>query len=100
MKEYKVNLSSQFMEELRESLYFINHSYIIKRKFHHEIRNAVSSLSIFPERYSKINQNCNAENIRKLLINKFVVIYKVDNEKNEVYVLHIFSQKQDYLNQI
>lgn len=100
MKEYKVNLTSQFMEELKKTLYFFHCSYITRRKLHHEIRNTILCLSIFPERYSKINRNDITENIRKLPINKFVVIYQVDNEKEEVYILHIFSQKQDYLNQI
>ena len=100
MKEYKVNLTAQFKEELKETLYFFPHSYNTKRKLHHDIRNTVASLSIFPERYSKINKNLKAQNIRKLPINKFIVIYEVDNEKYEVYILHIFLQRQDYLNQI
>ena len=100
MKEYKINLTAQFKEELKESLYFFPHSYNTKRKLHHDIRNTVASLSIFPERYSKINKEFKEQNIRKIPINKFVVIYEVDNEKDEVYILHIFLQKQDYLNQI
>lgn len=100
MKEYKVSLTTQFKEELKKTLYFFPHSFITRRKLHTEIRNTVLSLSIFPERYSKINKNFNTENIRKLPINKFVVIYEVDNKKDEVYILHIFSQKQDYLNQL
>lgn len=102
MKEYKVNLTGQFMEELNESLYFFPQSYIARRKLHHEIRNTVLSLSIFPERYSKIieYEKFKTENIRKIPINKFILIYEVDNEKNEVYILHIFSEKQDYLNQL
>ena len=83
MKEYKINVTTQFKEELKNSLYFFPHSYNTRRKLHHEIRNIVASLSIFPERF-----------------NKFVITYEVDNEKNEVYILHIFSQKQDYLNQL
>ena len=55
---------------------------------YYEIKNIVSTLSIFPERYIKI-QNFR-DNIRKLTINKFVIIYKVDNVKNQVYILHIF----------
>ena len=99
MKEYKIKLTSQFLEELDTSLYFF-HSYMTKRKLYNEVRNTVFSLSIFPERYSKINENFRTENIRKLPINKYVVIYEVNNDKDEVYILHIFSQKQDYLNQI
>ena len=99
MKEYKIHLTDQFLEELDTSLYSFG-SYITRRKLYNDVRNIVLSLSIFPERYSKINKILKAQNIRKLPINKFVVIYEVDNEKDEVYILHIFLQKQDYLNQI
>ena len=99
MKEYKINLTDQFLEELDSSLYFFS-SYMNRRKWYKDVRNIVSSLSFFPERYGQINKNLKAEKIRKLPINKFVIIYKVDNENDDVYVLHIFSQNQDYLNEI
>ena len=100
MKEYSVIIQPQFLEELEVILYFFQDRYSTKRKVYAEVRNTVYSLSIFLERYSKINNNFNTKNIRKLPINKYVVIYEVNNEKNEIYLLHIFSQKQDYLNQI
>lgn len=100
MKEYSVIMQPQFLEELEVILYFFQDRYSTKRKVYAEVRNTVYSLSIFLERYSKINNNFNTKNIRKLPINKYVVIYEVNNEKNEIYLLHIFSQKQDYLNQL
>ena len=99
MKEYKINLTDQFLEELDTSLYFFP-SYMTRRKLYHDVRNIVSSLSIFPERYSKINKKEKTKNIRKIPVSKFVIIYEVDNDQDEVYILHIFLQKQDYLNQI
>ena len=38
------------------------------------------------------------KNIRKLIVNKFIIIYKVDNINEKVYILHIFSEKKDYYN--
>ena len=38
------------------------------------------------------------KNIRKLIVNKFIIIYKVDNINEKGYILHIFSEKQDYYN--
>lgn len=100
MKEYKVNLTSQFSEELEEILYFFPYYQSARKKLFFEIRNTISTLSVFPERYHKINKfkKVRTENIRKLPINKFIMIYEVDNKKEEVYILHIFSEKQDYLN--
>ena len=100
MKEYGVIMEPQFLEELDAILYFFPDSYIARKKLYTEVRNIVLSLSIFPERYSKISKNFRTNNIRKLSINKFIIIYEVDNKKSEVYILHIFSEKQDYLNQL
>lgn len=60
MKEYNINLTNQFLEELNDK----------------------------------------EKDIRKLIINKFIIIYNVDNINNQVYILHIFSEKQDYFNLI
>lgn len=102
MKEYRIILEPQFKEELDSILYLFNYSNTTIKKLYTEIRNTVLSLEIFPERYHKIGETRNIQeaNIRKLSINKYVVIYEVNDEKDEVYLLHIFSQRQDYLNQI
>ena len=96
MKEYNVNVTNQFLEELDEILYFFPNSNLLKRKMYYEIKNIVSTLSIFPERYMKLKND--KKNIRKLIVNKFIIIYKVDNINEKVYILHIFSEKQDYYN--
>ena len=102
MKEYRIILEPQFKEELDSILYLFSHSSASRKKLHTEIKNTVLSLEIFPERYHKMREtkNIQEENIRKLPINKFIEVYQVDNENNQVNILHIFSQKQDYLNQI
>ena len=72
MKEYNVNLTNQFLEELEKILYFFPNSYLYKKKLYYDIRNTVSTLSIFPERYMKLKNE--KKNIRKLIVNKFIII--------------------------
>jgi len=102
MKMYRIMLEPQFKKELESILYLFPHSKLTRKKLHTEIKNTVLSLEIFPERYHKIveTKNIQEENIRKIPINKFIVIYQVDNENDQVNILHIFSGRQDYLNQI
>lgn len=69
MKEYNVNLTNQFLEELEKILYFFPNSYLYKKKLYYDIRNTVSTLSIFSERYMKLKND--KKNIRKLIVNKF-----------------------------
>ena len=55
MKEYRIIIGPQFLEELDAILYFFPQTDINKRKLYTEVRNIVFSLSIFPERYSQMN---------------------------------------------
>ena len=43
MKEYNVNVTNQFLEELDEILYFFPNSNLLKRKMYYEIKNIVSN---------------------------------------------------------
>ena len=77
MKEYSVILQPQFFEELEVILYFFQDRYTTKRKIYAEVRNTVSSLSIFPERYSKINNQFNTKLFKSNLNSKILNQIKI-----------------------
>lgn len=98
MKNYNIQTTQNFEEEFRDILYYISSILkepIISKKLYSKIINKLLSLNIFPERYTLISYN---ENIRKLLIDNFVIIYQVDISSNQIFILHIFHNSQDYLN--
>ena len=84
INKYMIRTSPTFEEELTKICEYI----IVKqlkiasaRKFYHKVKKEIYSLNYFPERYAKIsnykNQN---KNLRRLPINKYVVIYEVNND--------------------
>ena len=63
----------------------------IANKIVKKILNSISVLTYFPERYPKCFYYINkSKNIRKLSINKFIIIYEIDNISREsLYFTHI-----------
>lgn len=66
-----------------------------------KILNSILSLEYYPERYTSIvNYKDKIKKLRKLVVNKYVVIYEVNNNTRQVFILHIFHCNQNYLNKL
>ena len=105
-KKYKIIFTKQFKLELNEFLYKSSSQLkrsLISDKFYSKIMKSLILLQIFPERYAKIYNPSIGKyhsNLRKLLIDKYIIIYKVHSNTNEVFILHIFHSKQNYFNKL
>lgn len=105
MNRYTVNLTPEFENELDAiyfKLLFTEHSITDAKQFFYKVRKSVLDLNMFPERYSRLsNSNKFQEsNIRKLVIGNYVIIYRVDNDLFQIFVLHIFHCSQNYLDKL
>ena len=98
MKKYEVILTLQFQQELDKIMQTAFYSPKVFHKIFSKIRNSVLDLDIFPNRYYKIPnlEKYHNLNIRRLPINKYVIIYQVNEIEQKVFVLHIFYGNQDY----
>lgn len=103
MNKYKINLTSQFNRELEDIYYYIYFCLYSPRaanRIYNKIKNTILSLDTSPERYSRILNIKQYENmnIRKMPIERYIVIYEVNNNTKEVFILHIFHGSQNYIN--
>ena len=100
MIEYKIKLTNQFIGELDRIynyIYFSLNSPITATKLYYKIKNSILNLNFYPERFPILN---NTKTLRKLLINNYIIIYKINNKTNDVFILHIFHGNQNYLNKL
>lgn len=100
MINYGINLSNQFREELDNIYNYIRFSLASPQtanKIYNNIKNAILSLTFYLERHAKISS---MGDFRKLLINNYVVIYQIDNNSRQVFILHIFHGNQNYFNKL
>ena len=102
MNNYLIYTTKNFENEFNNILNYIH--FILKEpyiavKLYNKIINKLFSLNIFPERYPLL-LNYENSNIRKLLIDNFIIVYKIDNQFKQIFILHIFHNNQNYLNLI
>ena len=53
-------------------------------------------LQYFPKRSRLITKDKNKK-LYRLIIKKHIIIYKVNDKSKEIYILHIFNSRQNYL---
>ena len=100
IKEYKVTTTDTFEDEVKNIYFKIKFYYkkpIKAKNVYNKIIDSIKKLNLFPEKFSKV-KNFKNLNLHRLIINNYIVIYEVNNEKAEVYILHIFFYNQNYLN--
>lgn len=95
--------SPSFKKELQKIYEYIAFKLkepIIARKIYQEIIGSLKSLKTFPERYQKLllNHSKNNEDIRKIYLKNYIIIYSINHSNQQIYVLHIFHGNQDYFN--
>ena len=98
---YKILTTSNFEIEFQKIFYYINFNLkepLVARKFYSKIISSITSLNYFPERYPKFSDFKNHDsNIRKLIVDKYIIIYQVKNDSRQIFILHIFHCSQNYL---
>lgn len=101
-KKYHIIWTTNFKYELKKIfnylIYFLNLP-LSAEKLHRKIVTSLSTLQYFPERHSKIREikNFKYKNIHRLIIDNYIIIYKVNSDTGQVFILHIFHSSQDYL---
>lgn len=93
MNKYIVKTTPSFEKELKniyKHLSFKLKEPMIANKFYNKVIKEISSLQYFPERYTKISSYINQiRNLRKLLVDRYVVIYEVNhNTRTSLYLTH------------
>lgn len=91
MDVYNINETYKYKAELRICYNYIYYSLqnpIAARHFLNKIKKQISTLQYFPEMYPKLCIGKN-ENLRKMLIGNYVIIYKVDNfNRSSLYLTY------------
>ena len=85
IKKYNINWSPNFQKELGNIYSYINNvlnEHTPAVKLYDTIITEIYSLRYFPEKFPKIyNFKFKNRNLRKFIIQKFIIIYEVDKQK-------------------
>lgn len=92
--KYKVILTAKAREDLREIYEYISKSLMVEKAANNlvnKIQENILSLEDMHEIYSivDINKDRERQKYRKMIINNYVAIYRVDKENRLVYIVRI-----------
>lgn len=96
--KFQIYWRNSFTEDLSNIYYY--HSKILKEpyvaeSFHNKIKSSLATLEYFPEGYS--SRKLKDKTYRKLIIDNYIIIYEVNKDTGQVFILHIFHGSQNYL---
>lgn len=102
--KYEVILTDKAKEELDEIYNYISKSLMAEStaiNMMKKIENNILKLEELPEAYSIIEPYMETkEQYRKLVINNYIAVYRIDKENNKIYIIRIVYGGRNYLNEI
>lgn len=104
LKKYQILWTKSFKTELNNIYDYISihlQNTIAAENIHSKIISSLCSLRYFPNGFSKINISpSESRELRKLTINNYTIVYKVNNKSRQVFILHIFYKGQNYIEKL
>ena len=95
---YKVKLTKQAEDDYRAIVAYLIDTFESQqaaRHFLNELENVITHLGEIPLAYSSVEEpRLRAMGYRKVPLMNYVLIFRIKDE--QVYVIHIFHQQQDY----
>ncbi len=102
--KYEVILTEKAKIELKGIYDYISKSLmseIAAKNLYNKVKDSILRLEDFPESCSIIEHyKDNKYQYRKLVINNYLVIYRIDEENKKVYIVRIIYGKRNYINEI
>ena len=102
--KYEVIITERAKQELKEIYDYISKSLMEENtadKLINKIEKELLQLEDIPEGFSVIEKYRKKDfEYRRLPINNYVAIYRIDTEKREVYIIRIVYGGRNYLNEL
>ena len=98
--EYKVRITEFAEEELKNIYNYIYQNLKepqIAKRVVNKIEQEIYRLKISPHLYQEVYIKPRNERYRRAIIGKYIILYKIEENKKEVLIFRIFYGKKDYL---
>lgn len=102
--QYKVEFTEECRNEIKKIYSYIKDNLcneIAAQKLMNKLEEYVSDLSYSPRIYAEIDKYKGTKKVyRRMVVNKYVVLYNIDEENKKVNIAHMFYGGSDYINKI
>ncbi len=100
MDIYKIKLTMRAKNDYKRIIRYIKFNLnepIIAEKYAILIKDKINSLESYPHKFEIIESKLIKQNdIRKMIINNYIVLYKITEQKKEVVILRILYNSMDW----
>lgn len=100
MDTYKIRLTIKAKNDYKKIIYYIKFNLNepkIAEKYAILIKDKINTLESYPHKYEVIKSKLVKQgDIRKLIINNYIVLYKIIDKKKEVVILRILYNSMDW----
>lgn len=98
---YEVEFTEECIEEINEIYSYISINLFANKaakELMKKIKINILNLEQSPRMYTKINGVDRLKrNYRRMVINNYVILYTIDDDKKKVYISHMYYGKINYL---
>ena len=100
MDIYKIKLTMRAKNDYKRIIRYIKFNLnepIIAEKYAILIKDKINSLESYPHKFEIIESKLiKQSDIRKMIINNYIVLYKITEQKKEVVILRILYNSMDW----
>ena len=98
---YEIEFTEDARDEIREIYEYISKNLVNKeaaKRLMRKMRNSVMDLAESPRLYAKIEKKDRMKKeFRRIVVDNYIILYKIDENKKTVYISHMYYGKRNYL---
>ncbi len=98
---YEIEFTEDARDEIREIYKYISENLVAKqaaRDLMKKMRNTIMDLAESPKLYMKIEKKDRRKrDFRRIVIDNYIILYTIDEEKKTVYIAHMYYGRRNYL---
>lgn len=102
--EYNIKLAEEFLEEFEEICNYISDklkSPDISIQLRRRVIYKISLLEKIPRMFAKIKKMSRLnKQYRRIVINNYIILYAIDDNKKTVYIMHIYYGRRNYFDDL
>lgn len=103
-EEYEVHFTEECIREIKKVYAYIKENLYAEKaaeRIMNKIEEFTSNLVYAPRIYAEIDKYKGTKKIyRRIVIDNYVLLYTIDEDKRKVYVAHMYYGGSDYINKI
>ena len=101
-EQYAIEFTEDCRDEIKKIFEYISENLAAEKaamELMRKMRNNIINLSRFPKICVRISKTDKSEReYRRMIINNYIVLYTIDEDKKKIYISHMYYSGKNYIN--